>query len=112
MAEKIKVTIDVDDKGGAKKVDELNDALDDSRKKGTKAAKAVEETGEAANKAKDLYKKLGSAIKTAFMISGVMKILDLFVDIIKENQFVVDLLNKAMIAFKIVVNELVDAYRS
>ena len=107
MAEKIKVTIDVDDKGGAEKIDELNDALDDSRKKGTKAAKAVEETGEAANKAKELYKKLGGAIKTAFMISGVMKILDLFVDIIKENQFVVDLLNKAMIAFKIVVNELV-----
>jgi len=112
MAEKIKVTIDVDDKGGAEKIDELNDALDDSRKKGTKAAKSVEETGEAANKAKELFKKLGGAIKTAFMISGVMKILDLFVDIIKENQFVVDLLNKAMIAFKVVVNELVDALGS
>ena len=109
MAEKIKVTIDVDDKGGAEKVEELNDALDDSRKKGKKAAKSVEETGEAANRAKELYNKLGSAIKTAFMISGVMKILDLLVDIIKENQVVVDLLNQAMIAFKVVINGLVDA---
>ena len=108
MAEKIKVTLEIDDKGGAKVIDELNDALEDSRKKGNQASKAVEDVGDAAEKSKGAFSGLGSTLKSGLGIGLVVGALDSLRDGLMENQKVQDLMNTAMVVFQGVIKGVID----
>jgi hypothetical protein len=108
MAEKIKITLEVDESGSIKVVDQLGDKLDDVKKAGEKAADGIESTTKAAKKGESTFSKLGSAIKGAFAIGGVMKILDTLASLFMENQKVVNLLNQAMVVLQGVMNGVIE----
>lgn len=108
MAEKIKITLEVDDKGSIKVVDQLGDKLDDVKKSGEKAADGIDSTTKAAKQGESTFTKLGSAIKGAFAIGGVMKILDTLASLFMENQKVVNLLNQAMVVLQGVMNGVIE----
>jgi hypothetical protein len=108
MAEKIKFTIDIDDNGSAKVVDKLNDGLKNTKKAGDKAADGIEATAKAAKKGEGTFKALGGAIKGAFAIGGVMKILDILATLFMENQKVVDLMSQAMVVLQGVMNGVIE----
>jgi hypothetical protein len=108
MAEKIKITLEVDESGSIKVVDQLGDKLDDVKKAGEKAADGIESTTKAAKKGESTFSKLGSAIKGAFAIGGVMKILDTLAALFMENQKVVNLLNQAMVVLQGVMNGVIE----
>jgi hypothetical protein len=108
MAEKIKFTIDIDDNGSAKVVDKLNDGLKDTKKSGEKAADGIEATAKAAKKGEGTFKTLGAAIKGAFAIGGVMKVLDILATLFMENQKVVDLMSQAMVVLQGVMNGVIE----
>lgn len=108
MAEKIKITLEVDEKGSIKVVDQLGDKLDDVKKAGEKAADGIESTTKAAKKGESTFSKLGSAIKGAFAIGGVMKILDTLAALFTENQKVVDLLAQGMVVLQGVMNGIIE----
>jgi hypothetical protein len=108
MAEKIKITLEVDESGSIKVVDQLGDKLDDVKKAGEKAADGIESTTKAAKKGESTFTKLGSAIKGAFAIGGVMKILDTLASLFMENQKVVNLLNQAMVVLQGVMNGVIE----
>jgi hypothetical protein len=108
MAEKIKITLEVDESGSIKVVDQLGDKLDDVKKAGEKAADGIESTTKAAKKGESTFSKLGSAIKGAFAIGGVMKILDTLASLFMENQKVVTLLNQAMVVLQGVMNGVIE----
>jgi hypothetical protein len=108
MAEKIKITLEVDESGSIKVVDQLGDKLDDVKKAGEKAADGIESTTKAAKKGESTFSKLGSAIKGAFAIGGVMKILDTLSSLFMENQKVVNLLNQAMVVLQGVMNGVIE----
>jgi hypothetical protein len=108
MAEKIKFTIDIDDNGSAKVVDKLNDGLKDTKKAGDKAADGIEATSKAAKKGEGTFQKLGGAIKGAFAIGGVMKVLDILASLFMENQKVVDLMSQAMVVLQGVMNGVIE----
>jgi hypothetical protein len=108
MAEKIKITLEVDDKGSIKVVDQLGDKLDDVKKSGEKAADGIESTTKAAKKGESTFSKLGGAIKGAFAIGGVMKILDTLAALFMENQKVVDLLAQGMVVLQGVMNGIIE----
>ena len=111
MAEKIKFTIELDDKGSVKVVDKLADGLGDVKKAGDSAADGVDATAKAAKKGESSFKALGGAIKGAFMIDGVMKILDTLASLFMENQQMVNLLNQAMVVMQGVVNGVVEVLK-
>jgi hypothetical protein len=108
MAEKIKITLEVDESGSIKVVDQLGDKLDDVKKAGEKAADGIESTTKAAKKGESTFSKLGSTIKSAFAIGGVMKILDSLATLFMENQKVADIFSKGMIILQGVINGLVE----
>jgi hypothetical protein len=108
MAEKIKITLEVDESGSIKVVDQLGDKLDDVKKAGEKAADGIESTTKAAKKGESTFSKLGSTIKGAFAIGGVMKILDTLASLFMENQKVVNLLNQAMVVLQGVMNGVIE----
>jgi hypothetical protein len=108
MAEKIKITLEVDESGSIKVVDQLGDKLDDVKKAGEKAADGIESTTKAAKKGESTFSKLGSAIKGAFAIGGVMKILDTLASLFMENQKVVDLLAQGMVVLQGVMNGIIE----
>ena len=108
MAEKIKVTLEVDDSGSVKVVDGLNDKLKDTKKAGNQAADAIESTGKAAKQGESTFSKLGSTIKTAFAIGGVMKILDTLASLFMENQKVINLVNQGMVVLQGLMNGLIE----
>jgi hypothetical protein len=108
MAEKIKITLEVDESGSIKVVDQLGDKLDDVKKAGEKAADGIESTTKAAKKGESTFSKLGSAIKGAFAIGGVMKILDTLAALFSENQKVVDLLAQGMVVLQGVMNGIIE----
>ena len=108
MAEKIKITLEVDESGSIKVVDQLGDKLDDVKKAGEKAADGIESTTKAAKKGESTFSKLGSTIKSAFAIGGVMKILDTLGSLFMENQKVVNLLNQAMVVLQGVMNGVIE----
>jgi len=107
MAEKIKVTLEIDDKGGAKVIDELNDSLNDATKSSKKTAKSVEDAGEAASKSKGAFSGLGSTLKSGLGIGLVVGALDTLRDGLMENQRVQDLMNTAMVVFQGVINGVI-----
>jgi hypothetical protein len=108
MAEKIKITLEVDESGSIKVVDQLGDKLDDVKKAGEKAADGIESTTKAAKKGESTFSKLGSAIKGAFAIGGIMKILDTLAALFTENQKVVDLLAQGMVVLQGVMNGIIE----
>ena len=108
MAEKIKITLEVDESGSIKVVDQLGDKLDDVKKAVEKAADGIESTTKAAKKGESTFSKLGSAIKGAFAIGGVMKILDTLASLFMENQKVVDLLAQGMVVLQGVMNGIIE----
>ena len=108
MAEKIKVTLEIDDKGGAKVIDELNDSLNDATKSGKKTAKSVEDAGEAASKSKGAFSGLGSTLKSGLGIGLVVGALDGLRDGLMQNQKVQDLFNTAMVVFQGVINGVIE----
>jgi hypothetical protein len=108
MSEKIKITLEVDDKGSVKNVEQLGDKLNAAKKAGANAADGIESTTKAAKKGGSTFSKLGSAIKGAFAIGGVMKILDTLASLFMENQKVVDLLNQAMVVMQGVMNGVIE----
>lgn len=108
MAEKIKVTLEIDDKGGAKVIDELNDSLNDATKSSKKTAKSVEDAGEAASKSKGAFSGLGSTLKSGLGIGLVVGALDTLRDGLMENQRVQDLVNTAMVVFQGVINGVIE----
>lgn len=107
MAEKIKVTLEIDDKGGAKVIDELNDSLKDASKSSKKTAKSVEDAGDAASKSKGAFSGLGSTLKSGLGIGLVIGALDKLKDGLMENQKVQDLVNTGMVVFQGVINGVV-----
>lgn len=109
MAEKIKVTLEIDDKGGAKVIDELNDSLNDATKSSKKTAKSVEDAGEAASKSKGAFSGLGSTLKSGLGIGLVIGALDKLKDGLMENQKVQDLVNTGMVVFQGVINGVIKA---
>ena len=108
MAEKIKVTLEIDDKGGAKVIDELNDSLNDATKSSKKTAKSVEDAGEAASKSKGAFSGLGSTLKGGLGIGLVVGALDGLRDGLMENQKVQNLMNNAMVVFQGVINGVIE----
>jgi hypothetical protein len=108
MAEKVKFIIDIDDNGSAKVVDKLNDGLKDTKRAGDKAADGIEATAKAAKKGEGTFKTLGAAIKGAFAIGGVMKVLDILATLFMENQKVVDLMSQAMVVLQGVMNGVIE----
>ena len=108
MAEKIKVTLEIDDKGGAKVIDDLNDSLKDATKSSKKTAKSVEDAGEAASKSKGAFSGLGSTLKSGLGIGLVVGALDGLRDGLMENQKVQDLVNTAMVVFQGVIKGVID----
>ena len=86
MAEKIKITLEVDDKGSIKVVDQLGDKLDAAKKAGEKAADGIESTTKAAKKGESSFKRLGSAIKGGFAVGAVVKGLDMLSQGLMSNQ--------------------------
>ena len=108
MAEKIKVTLEIDDKGGAKVVDELNDSLKDATKSGKKTAQSVEDVGDAANKSKGAFSNLGSTLKSGLGIGLIVGALDGLRDGLMENQKVQDLVNTSMVVFQGVIKGVID----
>ena len=108
MAEKIKVTLEIDDKGGAKVIDELNDSLNDATKSGKKTAKSVEDAGEAASKSKGAFSGLGSTLKSGLGIGLVVGALDGLRDGLMQNQKVQDLVNTGMVVFQGVINGVIE----
>ena len=108
MAEKIKVTLEIDDKGGAKVIDELNDSLNDATKSSKKTAKSVEDAGEAASKSKGAFSGLGSTLKSGLGIGLVVGALDGLRDGLMQNQKVQDLFNTSMVVFQGVINGVVE----
>lgn len=108
MAEKIKVTLEIDDKGGAKVIDELNDSLNDATKSSKKTAKSVEDAGEAASKSKGAFSGLGSTLKSGLGIGLVVGALDTLRDGLLENQRVQDLVNTGMVVFQGVINGVIE----
>jgi hypothetical protein len=108
MSEKIKITLEVDDKGSVKNVEQLGDKLNAAKKAGEKAADGINLTAQAAKKGASAFKRLGSAIKGGFAIGGAMKILDTLVSLLMENQRVVDIFSKGMIILQGVINGLVE----
>ena len=109
MAEKIKVTLEIDDKGGAKVIDDLNDSLKDASKSSKKTAKSVEDAGEAASKSKGAFSGLGSTLKSGLGIGLVIGALDKLKDGLMENQKVQDLVNTGMVVFQGVINGVIKA---
>ena len=108
MAEKIKVTLEIDDKGGAKVIDDLNDSLKDATKSSKKTAKSVEDAGEAASKSKGAFSGLGSTLKSGLGIGLVVGALDGLRDGLMQNQKVQDLFNTSMVVFQGVINGVVE----
>ncbi len=108
MAEKIKVTLEIDDKGGAKVIDELNDSLKDATKSSKKTAKSVEDAGEAASKSKGAFSGLGSTLKSGLGIGLVVGALDGLRDGLMQNQKVQDLVNTGMVVFQGVINGVIE----
>ena len=108
MAEKIKVTLEIDDKGGAKVIDELNDSLKDATKSGKKTSKSVEDAGEAASKSKGAFSGLGSTLKSGLGIGLVVGALDGLRDGLMQNQKVQDLVNTGMVVFQGVINGVIE----
>lgn len=108
MAEKIKVTLEIDDKGGAKVIDDLNDSLKDASKSSKKTAKSVEDAGEAASKSKGAFSGLGSTLKSGLGIGLVVGALDGLRDGLMQNQKVQDLFNTSMVVFQGVINGVVE----
>ena len=108
MAEKIKFTIDVDDTGSAKVVDNLADKLNDVKKAGNKAADGIEETSKAAKKGETSFKKLGTSIKGGFAVGAAIKGLDLLAQGLMSNQKTQDIFNRALIIFQGLINGTVE----
>lgn len=108
MAEKIKFTIDIDDTGSAKVVDNLADKLNDVKKAGGKAADGIEETSKAAKKGETSFKKLGTSIKGGFAVGAAIKGLDLLAQGLMSNQKTQDIFNRALIVFQGLINGTVE----
>ena len=100
MAEKVKFTIEVDDKGSVKVIDQLNDSIKDTKKAADTAEKAVGDVSKSVEKGEGAFKKLGSTIKGGLGIGLVVGALDSLRDGLMENQKVQDLMNKGMIVFQ------------
>ena len=108
MAEKIKITLEVDESGSIKVVDQLGDKLDDVKKAGKKAADGIESTTKAAKKGESSFKRLGSAIKGGFAVGAVVKGLDLLAQGLMSNQKTQDIFNRAIIVFQGLINGTVE----
>ena len=108
MAEKIKVTLEVDESGSVKVVEKLGDKLDDVKKAGEKAVDGIESTTKAAKKGASAFKRLGSAIKGGFAVGAVVKGLDLLAQGLMSNQKTQDIFNRAMIVFQGLINGTVE----
>lgn len=108
MAEKIKITLEVDDKGSVKAVNTLNDKLEETSKIGKQAEDAIEKTAKQAAKGESSFKKLGSSIKGGFAVGAVVKGLDLLAEGLMSNQKTQDLFNKAIIIFQGLINGTVE----
>ena len=108
MAEKIKFTIDIDDTGSAKVVDNLADKLNDVKKAGGKAADGIEESSKAAKKGETSFKKLGTSIKGGFAVGAAIKGLDLLAQGLMSNQKTQDIFNRALIIFQGLINGTVE----
>jgi hypothetical protein len=108
MAEKIKITLEVDESGSIKVVDQLGDKLDDVKKAGEKAADGIESTTKAAKKGESSFKRLGSAIKGGFAVGAVVKGLDLLAQGLMSNQKTQDIFNRAIIVFQGLINGTVE----
>jgi hypothetical protein len=108
MAEKVKFIIDIDDNGSSKVIDGFNDKLKDTKKATENAEKGVENTIKSAKSGEGIFNNLGKAIKGAFAMTGVMKILDLFMNLLMENEKVAELFRKGMVVLQGVFNGLME----
>lgn len=108
MAEKIKITLEVDESGSIKVVDQLSDKLEDVQKAGEKAADSIESTAKAAKKGESSFKRLGSSIKGGFAVGAVVKGLDMLAQGLMSNQKTQDIFNRAIIVFQGLINGTVE----
>jgi hypothetical protein len=108
MSEKIKITLEVDDKGSVKNVEQLGNKLDAAKKAGEKAADGIELTTKAAKKGASAFKRLGSAIKGGFAVGAVVKGLDMLSQGLMSNQKTQDIFNRAIIVFQGLINGTVE----
>ena len=108
MAEKVKFTIEVDDKGSVKVIDQLNDSIKDTKKAADTAEKAVGDVSKSVEKGEGAFKKLGATIKGGLGIGLVVGALDSLRDGLMENQKVQDLMNTAMVVFQGTINGVIE----
>lgn len=108
MAEKVKFTIEVDDKGSVKIIDQLNDSIKDTKKAADTAEKAVGDVSKSVEKGEGAFKKLGATIKGGLGIGLVVAALDSLRDGLMENQKVQDLMNTAMVVFQGAINGVIE----
>lgn len=108
MAEKIKITLEVDDKGSVKAVNTLNDKLGETSKIGKQAEDAIEKTAKQAAKGESSFKKLGSSIKGGFAVGAVVKALDMLGEGLMSNQKTQNLFNEAIAVFQGLINGTVE----
>lgn len=108
MAEKVKFTIEVDDKGSVKIIDQLNDSIKDTKKAADTAEKAVGDVSKSVEKGEGAFKKLGATIKGGLGIGLVVGALDSLRDGLMENQKVQNLVNTAMVVFQGVINGVIE----
>ena len=108
MAEKIKFTIEVDDKGSVKVIDQLNDSMKDTKKAADTAEKAVGDVSKSVEKGEGTFKKFGATIKGGLGIGLVIGALDSLRNGLMENQKVADIFSKGMIILQGVINGVVE----
>lgn len=108
MAEKVKFIIDIDDNGSSKVIDGFNDKLKDTKKSSKQAEDSIDNTLNAAKGGANIFKTLGAAIKGAFAMTGIMKVLDMFVTLLMENEKVAELFRKGMVLIQGVFNGLME----